>query len=184
MEQVMSKTTLVQDHIFRDGEIVPFGQYLGRTRRKREAPIAWSADEIRAAVAAMPHGERGTLALVNPEAPEAGTIARGLSLAVQVVRKGESTSPHAHSFWHLYLVQSGAGLADFGDVKKSRPIAAGDVLMFPAWCAHAFHNHDGKEDLVLICLQNLPECANMGSLVRQEATGELAVVYAEHSAVR
>lgn len=163
---------------FLNGGIVGFGEYLQRACRQPEAPVIWSKTTIERAIEDAPHGERGSVALINPQANEPGSIVRGLSLAVQIVKKGQSTSAHAHSFWHLYFIQAGEGLVHFGDADESQRVRAGDVVLFPSWCPHAFDNSAGESDLLLVALQNLPECASLGALVRQEPNGELRVMNA------
>ncbi|HKV00063.1 MAG TPA: cupin domain-containing protein [Vineibacter sp.] len=161
------------------GQIVGFDAYLRRALRATPKAVVWPGNDIRHELSARAHGERGTLALVNPDLGDAGAVAPGLSLAVQVVRPGDCTRTHAHSFWHLYLVQEGHGVVDLGDCVGARPLVAGDILLLPAWCPHAFDNRDGTADLVLIALQNLPQCAALGSvLVRDGQDGPPHPLYA------
>jgi gentisate 1,2-dioxygenase len=163
----------------RSGDILPFGEYLTNARRPPPSPVLWKMVDVAVSLAALEHGERGTLALVAPDASDGASIAPGLSLAVQVVRPGESTSAHAHSFWHVYTVSSGRGVAVLGDPRTRSEIEAGDVFLVPAWCKHAFENAQTDTALVLTALQNLPEQSYLGSMVREEADGSLKVVYGE-----
>ncbi len=163
----------------RAGRILPFGEYLANARRPAPAPVFWKMADVARSLDGLEHGERGTLALVSPDAPDGASIAPGLSLAVQVVRPGESTSAHAHSFWHVYTVNSGRGAALLGEPGTRSEIEAGDVFLVPAWCEHAFENAHGDAPLVLTALQNLPEQSYLGSMARRQPDGSLEVVYGE-----
>lgn len=160
------------------GEILPFGDYLVRSRRRKGLPVIWRWSEIEPALDVLPHAERGSIALADPGAVEPATVAPGLSLTVQVVPAGATTSAHAHSFWHLYFVRSGAGIILLGKDLVRQSLKAGDTILVPAWCAHKFDNN-GDEALILFALQNLPQNANLGSLLREEADGELRIIYDE-----
>jgi gentisate 1,2-dioxygenase len=159
-----------------DGRVILFEDYLARSLRPPAGPVFWPWAKIRQALQTTPHGERGTLALETPGGSP-GTVTPGLSLAVQVIRPGEQTSPHVHSFWHLYIVQDGAGKAGCGKEASPRPIVRGDILLVPAFCPHWFCA--GNEGLILVALQNLPHCADIGSLVRSDVDGSLIIMYSK-----
>jgi len=159
------------------GAILPFAEYLAQNRRKRPSSVIWRWSDLEEAIARARHGERGTIALADPNSADPATIAPGLSAAVQIVKHGDRTAPHAHSFWHLYFVHSGSGLVLVDEDATGTPIGAGDCVFIPAWSSHAFANA-GREPLVLFALQNLPLMAGIGSLARKEADGSVAVVYA------
>lgn len=160
-----------------DGEVLPFEDYLAKNRRKRTPSVVWRWRDLDVVLAAAEHGERGTIALADPNGTEPATIASGISATVQVVNPGSRTAPHAHSFWHFYIVRSGTGLAILDDDKRGRPIAAGDLLFIPAWGAHSFSNTN-MVPLVLLALQNLPQAAQIGSLARKERDDSMTIVYA------
>lgn len=153
------------------GDFITFSEYLKRARRPSPRAVVWPWAGIAEALAAFPHGERGTLALANPDSVDPVSIVFGVSLAVQVVRAGERTQSHTHSFWHLYIVYSGTGNVWLSTDAIPNCIRPKDILLVPAWCPHAFDNGEGAESLVLLALQNLPQCAQLGNLLRSGAAG-------------
>src|SRR5689334_9536553 len=126
------------------GAILPFAEYLAQNRRRKTPPVIWRWNSLAEAMSHAQHGERGTIALADPNGAEPATIAPGLSAALQVVKQGERTTPHAHSFWHLYLVHAGSGLAFLDDDVAGSSIGQGDCLFIPAWSAHAFESTGGE----------------------------------------
>ncbi|WP_369071203.1 hypothetical protein, partial [Burkholderia gladioli] len=126
-------------------------------------------------------------------------VAPGISLAIQIVEPGAPTRAHRHAFWHLYVAVAGAGTAwlgeagapiererDVGDAapagERAYPLAAGDALYVPPWAAHRFaagqaDPRDPAGPLVLYAVQNLPQLAALGTLVREAAHGGIEHVY-------
>lgn len=160
-----------------NGQLVEFANYLEQARRTAERPAHWPWQAIDAARLRFPHGERGTVALVSGDRDGSGEVAPGLSLAVQTVLPDSDTSAHCHSFWHLYWVASGSGLLDLADAAP-RVLASGDVIYVPPWCMHAFLNPDGAVPLVMFALQNLPQLAALGALMRETNDGARVSVHA------
>jgi gentisate 1,2-dioxygenase len=118
------------------------------------------------------------VALSHAQFPEAATAAPGISLTIQSVQAGTRLPPHRHSFWHLYTVLDGSGGILVEDDIQPLPLASNDWIFIPAWCAHALDNSDGRVPLVLAALQNLPQSAAIGSLLRQERDDVPQLVYA------
>ena len=162
----------------RNGSLLAFAQYLQQTRRPREKPVIWRAQDISSAVSAMPVGDRGSVALSHGRPGEVGVAAPGLSLTIQSLPAGTRLAPHRHSFWHLYTVMSGAGAILLDDDATPLRLARNDWIFVPAWCQHALDNSGGRVPLTLAALQNLPQNAAIGSLLRQEKDQEPQVIYA------
>lgn len=179
--------------------LVPFARYLAMSARDPAQPARWRHSVIEAGCREMAHGERGTVALVLDE-PEGmhGEVAPGLSMTVQVVAPGETTSAHRHAFWHLYMVSRGHGTAyvacdpprercdpprersgrqDAGFRQADYRIAGGDVFYVPPWASHRLHNPHTDDALVLYVIQNLPQLAGLGTLLRETADGTVDHVY-------
>ncbi|MFM0736485.1 cupin domain-containing protein [Paraburkholderia xenovorans] len=164
------------------GDILDFSAYLEQTARPSQEAVVWKWHDVAASLASRPHNVQGTLVLADGEAVDRATIAPGLSLVVQVLKAGETTKPHRHSFWHLYIVRAGAGEVSLGAELRRQRVAEGDVLFVPAWHTHAVHNLEGEVPLVLLRLQNLPQNASLGTLARED-DGHLKHIYAnEHVA--
>jgi gentisate 1,2-dioxygenase len=162
------------------GEIFAFSAYLEKTMWLPADALLWKWSDVETSLESQPHNVQGTLALGSPHTADLATIAPGLSLVIQVLKPGESTKPHRHSFWHLYIVRSGSGEARLGNEDNRKRIAEGDVLFTPAWCTHAVDNREGRAPLVLLRLQNLPQNAELGTLAREDG-GELKHIYASES---
>jgi gentisate 1,2-dioxygenase len=88
------------------------------------------------------------------------------------------TELHRHSFWHIYIVRSGSGRVVFGGSTPVEEVECGDTIFVPAWCHHAVGNPSGSEPFVLYRLQNLPQNASSGNLMR-EIAGNLQIIYAD-----
>lgn len=160
------------------GSLLAFGDYLERARRPKLAPVLWRARDISAAVEAEPGSGRGSVALSQAHPDAAGAVAPGLSLTIQSVQAGVRVPPHQHSFWHLYTVLGGSGGILLEDNTQPLALALNDWIFVPAWCTHALDNSSGSTPLVLAALQNLPQNAAIGSLLRQEQDDVPQVVYA------
>ncbi|MGN7126754.1 cupin domain-containing protein [Methylorubrum thiocyanatum] len=160
------------------GGLIPFARYLDLAKRPKQSAVIWDWKHISEANCHHVATERGTSALVRPDATESPTIAPGISAAIQVVAAGSRTSSHAHSFWHIYVVQGGRGKFEDGTEAGQRSISDGDIIYVPAWCDHLFINDDGDGPLVLLALQNLPAMADAGSLARSEE-GKIRLVFSD-----
>ncbi|CAG9251916.1 Cupin domain-containing protein [Paraburkholderia unamae] len=118
---------------------------------------------------------------------DASEAAPGVSLTVQIVEPARDTQAHRHAFWHLYVVVTGCGIAHVDEAgtpidalssdESAYPLAAGDALYVPPWAAHRFENPHRSAPLVLYALQNLPQLAALGTLVREASHGGIAHVY-------
>lgn len=162
-----------------DEKTMPFDAYLTAAARPRQSYTHWPWTSLEEQTASNLYSERGLVALVTDAGK--GEVAPGLSMVVQVVLQKGSTSPHRHSFWHIYVVKSGAGKCCLDD-GIVQPLAPGDVLFVPAWETHGFENASEDQPLVLLALQNLPQLAGMGALMRGSGAGEITHVYREASA--
>ena len=160
------------------GSLLPFVEYLERTRRPKPVPVLWRGEEINAAVQATPACGRGSVALSHAQLSDIGAVAPGLSLTIQSVQPGTRLSPHRHSFWHLYTVLSGSGHILLEDDPERVPLAHNDWIFIPPWCVHALDNSNSPLPLLLAALQNLPQTAAIGSLFRQEGDDPAQVVHA------
>ncbi|WP_321893688.1 cupin domain-containing protein [Paraburkholderia tropica] len=164
------------------GDILEFSSYLEQTARPSQDAVVWKWHEVAAALASRPHNVQGTLVLADGEAIDRATIAPGLSLVIQVLKAGETTKPHRHSFWHLYIVRSGSGEVSLGADLRRQRLVEGDVSFVPAWYTHAVHNLQDDASLVLFRLQNLPQNASLGTLARED-DGRLKHIYARKDLV-
>lgn len=144
------------------GRLFDYHLYRAHFVDAEPAAVLWSWAQTAAALMASPHGERGTFTLSSDGTASGCEILPGMAMNVQVVQAGQSTRPHAHAWWHLFVVQSGSGVAHLGATGNPRRLAGRDLLMVPAWCEHAFQC-DETADLVLFSMSNLPQQTRLGN---------------------
>jgi gentisate 1,2-dioxygenase len=167
---------------FLKGKTIHFDEYLLRAQKLAIRAAHWSWKEIKENLNNFPNRERGTLALISPDDGSSSEIAPGISLTLQIINVGHATRSHTHSFWHIYFVVSGEGNAFLGQEVREVPIKANDVVYVPPWEAHYFTNN-GQETLMLYALQNLPQIAALGTLVRNDGSDQLSLIYKDANLV-
>jgi len=96
------------------GKLFEYNQYRSHFADAQPNAVAWAWSDIVTGLAASRHGERGTFTLSKDGAAAGCEILPGMAVNVQVVQAGASTRPHAHAWWHLFVVQSGSGTAYLG----------------------------------------------------------------------
>ncbi|WP_176055004.1 cupin domain-containing protein [Paraburkholderia caribensis] len=160
-----------------EGDILPFSEYLELTAKPIAEPVVWRWQAIESETRLRAHNPQGTLALSGGNVDEHGTVAPDISLVIQVLKPSEMTERHRHSFWHLYIARSGSGELAFGEDGVTERIESGDTVFVPAWCYHTIANCSDSEPFVLYRLQNLPQNASGGNLMR-EIGGKLQIIYA------
>ncbi|PMS35451.1 Cupin domain-containing protein [Trinickia symbiotica] len=159
-------------HSVTEGRLFDYGQYRDHFADVPEQAVVWPWPQTAKSLAAARHGERGTFTLTRDGTAAGCEIVPGMAINVQVVPPHESTRPHAHAWWHLFIVQSGSGVAHVGEHEEPVRLAPRDVLIVPAWCMHAFHC-DADEALVLFSMSNLPQQKSLGNLKASEPEGVL-----------
>lgn len=152
--------------IIESGGQLPYREFRMRHPTESAAPVHWSWKSLADALAAADHTEYGDLTLTKPDGDH--QVVPGNSLTYQVVRPGERTNPHRHTWWHLYFNRSGSGSVVFDDIEDATEMNVGDVLLIPAWCVHHFENDAPREDLVLLNMSNLPQQSGLGNLFSEE----------------
>jgi len=151
---------------FQHGALRDFSSYLEDNKKQKESSVIWSGESIRQSTLTESFTSRGAFFLVNPNRKNQGETLHDISVTVQVIKPGDSTTPHSHSFWHLYIGISGSGEIMLNE-NDSSIINSGDIIYVPAWVEHQFINN-GQQDLVLYVIQNLPGMASQGSLLRKD----------------
>ncbi|WP_280719452.1 cupin domain-containing protein [Kitasatospora sp. MAP5-34] len=119
----------------------------------------WQWEALAEALEAAEHTEYGTLTLATPGGSH--EIVPGTSMTFQAVRPGERSTPHSHSWWHLYFVRSGSGTVIFDETRETAELSEGDILLIPAWSVHHFENREAGGDLLLLNMSNLPQLAGL-----------------------
>lgn len=147
------------------GSRFPYPDFKKRYDTPPPEPVVWRWRDISGGLGDAEHPERGTLALSMPDG--GAEIIRDVAVAYQVVPAGKSTTPHAHTWYHLFVVQSGSGTVTFQDTGETTDLNPGDLLLVPAWSPHHFDNPTGQ-DLVLLNLMNIPMLAHLGNLASRQ----------------
>ena len=150
------------------GAVFPYTKYREIYRREQGRAIVWRWAELAEQLEASEHSERGTLTLSTAATAGGCELVPGMAISIQVVRAGCQTRPHAHSWWHLFLVQSGTGTMLLGDSLDATRLSRGDLVLVPAWCEHHFENLVGQDSLVLMSITNLPQQARLSNLLADE----------------
>lgn len=166
MKQLFGSCVTESRPVCEEGHVVPYERYRAHFPAQAGLPVHWSWSFILAALAQTPAAERGSLTLSSSTGPAGCELLPGMAINIQLVPAGSSTRAHSHSWWHLFFVRTGVARADLGR-QGSRKLASGDLLLVPAWCEHAFHN-DGREDLVLLSMSNLPQQAALSNHLAYE----------------
>lgn len=139
------------------GRRFPYPELRRRHGRPQPAPILWPWKALAEDLRTAEHTEYGTITLARPDGSH--EIVPGTSMTFQAVRPGESTTPHSHTWWHLYFVRSGTGTVIFDETGESSELSEGDILLIPAWSVHHFENPAGEAELLLLNMSNLPQLA-------------------------
>lgn len=159
------------------GATISFDEYRTKALRKRKTPIIWKWIKMSEMLKSAKHHPRGSLVLSSSDENDPATIAPGLSFTIQVIKPGENTQYHQHSFWHLYIVNSGQGFVSLENENIKHELTTGDALFIPAWYSHQFANETNLS-FILFAIQNLPQQAALGSLIREENnSNEKKVIY-------
>ena len=155
----------------RTGGKLPYPEFRkSYQREERTEPVLWRWKALSGELRQAEHTEYGTLTLSTPDG--SCEIIPGASLTFQAVKPGDRTTPHAHSWWHLYFVRSGTGAVLFDEPKGEVRLNAGDLLLIPAWATHRFENQGPREDLILLNMSNVPQQAVLNNLLSEERTLE------------
>ncbi|WP_158707458.1 cupin domain-containing protein [Streptomyces sp. NRRL F-2799] len=148
------------------GSQFPYPEFRKRHVQERPAPILWQWENLAKELAAADHTEYGTLTLATPDGDH--QVVPGTSMTFQSVRPGEHTTPHTHSWWHLYFVRSGSGALVFDETEETVRLSGGDIMLIPAWHVHHFENNESGVDLLLLNMSNLPQLATLHNKFSKE----------------
>lgn len=145
------------------GSHIPYPEFKRRYQPAEPQPVHWPWQEVAGRLGAVEHPERGTLALTLPDG--SAEVLRDIAVAYQVVPAGRHADPHAHSWYHLFIVQSGTGTITFHQAGETTTLSLspGDIQLVPAWSTHGFRN-SGNDDLVLLNVMNIPLLAHLGTV--------------------
>lgn len=157
------------------GMVFPYTKYREHFRPDSQQAVTWKWADLAVMLNDSRHTERGTLTLSTDNSASGCELLPGAAISMQVVKPGASTRPHAHAWWHLFVVQKGSGTMRLGDAEASTSLGRGDVVLVPAWCAHSIENLSAQDDLILMSLTNLPQQADLSNLLAKEPDDDVAL---------
>jgi gentisate 1,2-dioxygenase len=103
------------------------------------------------------------VALAHDSSSEGCKLTPGMAVSMQWLKPGSTLEGHAHSWWHLFIIQSGNGALTLGDA-DAVSVSPGDLLLVPAWTRHGFVNTSPTEPLVMLNMSNMPQMAQLSML--------------------
>lgn len=122
------------------------------------SPRVWTGAELTQVRKNLEHSDIDTVALAHDKSIEGCEVTPGMAIAMQWLNPGVVLNGHAHSWWHLFVIQSGSGALTLGDADEVS-VSSGDVLLVPAWTKHGFVNTGAAEPLAMLNMSNMPQMA-------------------------
>lgn len=127
-------------------------------KRSPGSARVWKQDELVDMRQSLAASEVDIVALAHDNSLEGCRLMPGMAVSMQWLIPGSTLTGHAHSWWHLFIIQSGSGTLTLGDADAVN-ISPGDVLLVPAWTRHGFVNTSATEPLAMLNMSNMPQMA-------------------------
>ncbi|MGJ7514882.1 cupin domain-containing protein [Pseudomonas baetica] len=143
-----------------------FFSYKGfRQSLQQPTPSArvWKDSELTDMRQRLSASEVDIVALAHDNSLEGCRLTPGMAVSMQWLIPGAVLNGHAHSWWHLFIIQSGCGELTLGDA-DAVSVSPGDVLLVPAWTRHGFVNTSTTEPLAMLNMSNMPQMAQLSNL--------------------
>lgn len=121
-------------------------------------PRVWKGAELADVRKTLEASEVDIVALAHDKSIKGCEVTPGMAMAMQWLKPGAVLNGHAHSWWHLFVIQSGSGALTLGDADEVT-VSIGDVLLVPAWTKHGFVNTSAVEPLAMLNMSNMPQMA-------------------------
>ncbi|UUQ66611.1 cupin domain-containing protein [Pseudomonas fuscovaginae UPB0736] len=129
-------------------------------------PQVWKGADLANLQRDMQPGDTDIVALSSESSIGGCEILPGTVISMQWLNPGSTLNQHAHTWWHLFIIQSGQGQLTLGDAQPV-PVSAGDVIVVPAWNSHGFVNGSVDEALVMLNISNMPQVAALSNFADQ-----------------
>ena len=126
-------------------------------------PRVWKDIELTGMRKSLEASDVDIVALAHDNSIEGCKLTPGMAVSMQWLKPGAVLNGHAHSWWHLFIIQSGRGALTLGDADEVR-VSTGDVLLVPAWTRHGFVNTSDDEPLAMLNMSNMPQMAALSNL--------------------
>lgn len=122
----------------------------------------WKDGELADIRHSLETSEIDIVALAHDNSVEGCKLTPGMAVSMQWLKPGTALNGHAHSWWHLFIIQCGSGALTLGDADEVS-VSQGDVLLVPAWTRHGFVNTSATQPLAMLNLSNMPQIAQLSS---------------------
>lgn len=136
-------------------------------RQSLQVPSAsarvWKEEELSDMRQSLAGSDVDIVALAHENSLEGCRLTPGMAVSMQWLIPGSVLNGHAHSWWHLFIIQSGKGTLTLGDAEAVN-VSPGDVLLVPAWTEHGFVNTSATEPLAMLNMSNMPQMASLSVL--------------------
>lgn len=147
----------------KDGSYHAYGVFRDDLKARRIEPVIWNRNQIARNLDAR-HGAEirdvGLVALSRNDSLSGCEIVPGVAFAMQLLTPSSETPYHAHAWWHVFVVERGAGRIVFSD--KEVRVETSDIVFVPAWCKHKLLN-DTKEPFITLNLSNMPQQSDLAN---------------------
>lgn len=128
----------------------------------------WKSGKLTDMRQSLEASEIDIVALAQDNSIEGCKLTPGMAVSMQWLKPGAVLNGHAHSWWHLFIIQSGRGALTLGDADEVS-VSIGDVLLVPAWTRHGFVNTSDDEPLAMLNMSNMPQMALLSHLADSQA---------------
>jgi gentisate 1,2-dioxygenase len=128
----------------------------------------WKRGELTDMRQSLEASEVDIVALAHDNSIEGCKLTPGMAVSMQWLKPGAVLNGHAHSWWHLFIIQSGSGALTLSDADEVS-VSIGDVLLVPAWTRHGFVNTSDDEPLTMLNMSNMPQMASLSNLGDRQA---------------
>jgi gentisate 1,2-dioxygenase len=140
-----------------------FFSYKDFRQSLHQSPVSarvWKEGELTGMRQRLEASEIDIVALAHDNSIEGCKLMPGMAVSMQWLKPGAVLDGHAHSWWHLFIIQSGSGALSLGDA-DAVSVSPGDVLLVPAWTRHGFVNTSATEPLAMLNMSNMPQMAQL-----------------------
>jgi gentisate 1,2-dioxygenase len=140
-----------------------FFSYKDFRQSLHQSPVSarvWKEGELTGMRQRLEASEIDIVALAHDNSIEGCKLTPGMAVSMQWLKPGAVLDGHAHSWWHLFIIQSGSGALSLGDA-DAVSVSPGDVLLVPAWTRHGFVNTSATEPLAMLNMSNMPQMAQL-----------------------
>ncbi|MHC8290768.1 cupin domain-containing protein [Pseudomonas sp. XS1P51] len=140
------------------GAFFPYQDFRQSLHQPPVSARVWKAGELNDMRKNLEATDIDIVALAHDNSIEGCKLTPGMAVSMQWLKPGSALNGHAHSWWHLFIIQSGSGTLTLGDADEVS-VCPGDVLLVPAWTRHGFVNTSATEPLAMLNMSNMPQMA-------------------------